>query len=67
MYPKVITYIYVRQDGKCAHYNGAMGMVGKEYEHEEVDWQPPDDWPYEVIDMRSPREGLAKFKKDRRA
>ena len=48
---KMRTYIYI-QDGRCIHVNAAGGRIGKEYEHDDPDWQPPEDWPYEVIDMR---------------
>lgn len=46
------TYIYLRPDGKCVHCNAGYGFVGKEYEHDDHNWQPPKDWPYEVKDMR---------------
>ncbi|MDD5537368.1 MAG: hypothetical protein PHF12_00200 [Candidatus Omnitrophica bacterium] len=49
---KMLTYIYIREDGKCAHVNTAGGFIGKEYEHEDPNWQPGPDWPYEVRDMR---------------
>lgn len=47
------TYIYIRkEDGKCVHCNAIGGFIGKEYEHEDPDWQPSENWPYEIIDMR---------------
>lgn len=53
MLPRVMTYICVRpEDGKCVHVNATMGYIGKEYEHDNPDWEPPEDWPYEVRDMR---------------
>ena len=50
------TYIYIRpEDGKCVHVNAAGGFIGKEYEHDDLNWQTPADWPYEVIDQRKPK------------
>lgn len=47
------TYIYIRpEDGKCVHSNACGGFIGKEYEHDDPDWQPPGDWPYKVKDLR---------------
>lgn len=46
------TYIYLWKDGKCVHVNAGYGFVGREYEHDDPNWQPPEDWPYEVIDQR---------------
>jgi len=46
------TYIYIREDGKCVHINAGGGVAGKEYEHEHADWQPPEDWPYAIRDLR---------------
>jgi len=46
------TYIYIRQDGKCVHCNAIGGFIGEEYEHDDLDWQPSGNWPYEIIDMR---------------
>lgn len=46
------TYIYFRQDGKLVHCNAGGGFIGDEYEHDDPDWQPPEDWPYEVRDFR---------------
>ncbi len=46
------TYIYIRPDGKCVHVNAGMGFFGQEYEHDNPNWQPPTDWPYEIIDYR---------------
>jgi len=52
------TYIYIRsEDGKCVHCNAIGGFIGQEYEHDNVNWQPPTDWPYEVVDMRKERRG----------
>ena len=49
----VKTYVYIRtSDGKCVHVNAAGSMTGKEYEHDDADWTPPKDWPYEVTDYR---------------
>jgi len=28
------------------------GFIGKEYEHDDINWQPEKDWPYEIIDKR---------------
>jgi len=49
---KMTTYIYLRPDGKCVHSNAGGGFIGKEYEHDDPNWQPPDDWPYEIKDLR---------------
>ena len=46
------TYIYIREDGKCVHQQACGAMFGQEYEHDDVNWQPPSDWPYEVKDLR---------------
>ncbi len=47
------TYIYIREsDGKCVHLNAGYGFFGQEYEHDDPAWQPPADWPYEIIDYR---------------
>jgi len=47
------TYIYFREeDGKLVHCNASSGFIGKEYEHDDPDWQPGADWPYEVVDWR---------------
>ncbi len=46
------TYIYYRKDGKCVHVNAGYGTIGKEYEHDDSDWTPPTDWPYEIRDLR---------------
>lgn len=47
------TYIYIRpNDGKCVHCNAGYGAIGEEYEHDELDWQPPKDWPYKLRDLR---------------
>ena len=46
------TYVYIREDGKCVHVNAYMGMEGQEYVHDNVNWQPPKDWPYKVVDLR---------------
>lgn len=48
------TYIYIRQDGRCVHCNACGGAIGQEYEHDNPNWQPPKDWPYEIKDMRKP-------------
>jgi len=46
------TYIYIRPDGVCVHLNAIGPFVGNEYEHDDLNWQPPEDWPYEVVDRR---------------
>lgn len=47
------TYIYIRpEDGKCVHQQAWMGHMGVEYEHDDPNWMPPKDWPYEVKDLR---------------
>ena len=46
------TYIYYRPDGKCVHVNAGYGCIGQEYEHDDPNWQPGKDWPYEIIDQR---------------
>lgn len=47
------TYIYIRPaDGKCVHQQAYGAMFGVEYEHDDPNWQPPVDWPYEVKDLR---------------
>lgn len=46
------TYIYIRQDGRCVHSNCCGGFIGGEYEHDDPNWQPPEDWPYKIRDMR---------------
>jgi hypothetical protein len=50
------TYVYLRPDGKCVHSNAGYGFVGQEYEHDDPKWQPGADWPYEVIDLRKPKQ-----------
>ena len=51
------TYIYIRpSDGKCVHCNCGYGCVGQEYEHEDINWQPPEDWPYEIRDLRKDKD-----------
>jgi hypothetical protein len=49
------TYIYLREDGKAVHCNAIGGFIGDEYEHDDPNWQPPNDWPYEVVDYRQER------------
>ena len=46
------TYIYIREDGKCVHVNACGELMGREYEHDDPEWTPPDDWPYHIKDMR---------------
>lgn len=46
------TVIYIREDGKLVHRNIVGPFVGREYEHDNLDWQPPADWPYEIRDGR---------------
>ena len=48
----ITTYIYIRQDGKCVHCNALGGFIGKEYEHDKPNWQPPKDWVYKIKDFR---------------
>ena len=48
----LVTYIYLRPDGKCVHLNASYGFIGQEYEHDDPKWQPPEDWGYEITDMR---------------
>ena len=50
----VRTYIYIRKDGKCVHQQACGAIMGQEYEHDDTNWQPPKDWPYEVKDLRKP-------------
>lgn len=51
------TYIYIRpEDGKCVHSNCCGALIGQEYEHGDLNWQPPKDWPYEVVDLRIKKE-----------
>ncbi len=52
------TYIYLRPDGKCVHSNAGGGFVGQEYEHDDPNWQPPEDWPYEIRDLRKEENSL---------
>lgn len=49
------TYIYINQNGKCVHANACGPFIGKEYEHEDLAWQPPADWPYKIKDLRTKR------------
>lgn len=49
------TYLYFREDGKLVHCNAIAGFIGEEYEHDDPNWQPPGDWPYEIIDWRKER------------
>ena len=48
----ITTYIYLNDKGRCVHSNCGMGAIGKEYEHNDINWQPPTDWPYKVEDLR---------------
>ena len=49
----ITTYIYIRpEDGKCVHSNCWMALTGREYEHDDPEWQPPTDWPYKIRDFR---------------
>ena len=50
------TYIYIRRDGKCVHLNARGPIMGDEYEHDDLNWQPPADWPYEIVDWRKPQK-----------
>jgi len=50
---EMTTYIYIRpEDGKCIHSNACGGSIGQEYEHDDPNWQPPEDWPYKIRDLR---------------
>ena len=49
---KMRTYIYIREDGKAVHCQTCSGIFGEEYEHDDPNWQPPSNWPYEVVDLR---------------
>lgn len=53
--PQPQTYVSVRPDGKVVHCQAFLGHIGQEYEHDDPNWQPPPDWPYEVIDLRKRR------------
>ena len=47
------TYIYLREsDKKCVHLNAGGGFMGKEYEHDDPNWQPTENWPYQIVDYR---------------
>jgi len=49
----IITYIYIRpEDGKCVHQQACGAIFGQEYEHDDPNWQPPEDWPYKIRDLR---------------
>jgi len=52
MFGKVTTYIYKRQDGATVHVNACGVIIGEEYAHDDPAWFPPDDWPYDVRDLR---------------
>lgn len=53
MFAEPRTYIYIRpEDGKCVHQQACGAIFGEEYEHDDPNWQPPDDWPYEIRDLR---------------
>ena len=50
---QMTTYIYIRPgNGKCVHSNCGGGFIGEEYEHDDLNWQPPKDWPYKIRDLR---------------
>ena len=49
---EVRTYIYSDKEGGCVHINACGGVMGNEYKHVDPNWQPPNDWPYEIIDNR---------------
>lgn len=53
---EMTTYIYLRQDGKCVHSNACGPFIGQEYEHDDPDWQPPEDWPYKIRDFRKDKQ-----------
>lgn len=51
------TYIYIREkDGKCVHINAVGSFIGKEYEHDDLNWRPPKDWTHEIIDSREQQD-----------
>jgi len=50
------TYIYIRGDGKCVHCQACGPYMGQEYEHDDINWQPGADWPYEIRDFRKEGE-----------
>lgn len=53
----IVTYIYIRpEDGKCVHSNCCYSIIGKEYEHDDPEWEPPKDWPYKIKDWRHKEE-----------
>jgi len=59
---EITTYIYIRpEDSKCVHSNCGGGFIGQEYEHDDPNWQPPEDWPYKIRDFR--KEGKLKCQK----
>jgi hypothetical protein len=50
---KITTYIYIRKkDNKCVHTNACGSIIGEEYEHDNPNLMPEDDWPYEIRDLR---------------
>jgi len=50
---QVTTYIYIRKkDNKCVHVNACGPIIGEEYEHDDKDWKPLDNWPYPIRDLR---------------
>lgn len=53
------TYIFIK-DGKCVHRQACVGILGEEYEHDDPDWQPPADWPYEIKDLRKLKGRVSK-------
>jgi hypothetical protein len=46
------TYISYRPEGGCSHQNAGYGFFGEDYNHDDPEWQPPADWPYEIRDLR---------------
>jgi len=54
MVPKITTYIYLRaSDHRCVHVNACGPIIGKEYEHNDMNWMPSKDWPYKIVDLRN--------------
>jgi hypothetical protein len=46
------TYIYI-ENGKCYHQQACGPIIGQAYEHDDLNWQPTADWPYEIVDLRT--------------
>ena len=54
--PNIRTYVYIDDKGKFVHSNCGYGYIGQEYEHDDPNWTPPEDWPYEIVDMRNKKK-----------